>query len=298
LVHPLSSLLHRPFLGVALCAGLCLVSSCGDDDPAKPEDDGILEVPGEFATLEAALAIAPNESTIRVGADSVDVDSVIVFAEGRDSITIQGRVGQSGTRPVLNFDVAGFAAIEVEPGATRIAIVGLTLQGTFNVGVILNGDGGRVEDCRIEDARVDGISTAAMADGVEIRENILARAARFAIHCVHGSSPLVVANTIVDTGDCGIYTASASAPTCERNLIARSANYGIACFSTGHVLDCNNITDSVTSDYSPICNPGANDFYEDPLFCKGTEFSLQSDSPCLGVMGCELVGAVGAGCGP
>ena len=85
----------------------------------------------------------------------------------------------------------------------------------------------------------------------------------------------------------------------ERNIIANSIGDGIYYECGSLTMQCNDCWGSTGSDYSGT-SPGAGDFSEDPLFCDpdNSNFTLQTDSPCVDGYGCGQIGAYGVGCGP
>lgn len=268
--------------------------ACSEDDPAAPpeaENPGIL-VPGDAESIEEALTLAEPGDVIVLAADTLEI-SVPIEIEEIDAITLRGRVREDAPRAVLRLATAGRRGITVDTSSVGIIIEGIEMIGNFSTGVQFDSPDGILRDCRIDGARSYSISTTFPAANIRIEENLLIRPGVFGINCIRGSEPVIVANTIAFSGDCGIYTFNAS-PRCERNLVAHSVNYGIACFGVGGpVLECSNVFDSGTSNYSFLCDPAESDFFEDPLFCDEVSFMLQPDSPCL-TKACGRVGAVDA----
>ena len=102
------------------------------------------------------------------------------------------------------------------------------------------------------------------ASGGLVARNILVRSGRFGVSSIEGANPTILRNTIVDTGDCGLYTSDAD-PMLERNIITRSANYGIACFGTRMPgIGCNVIYESANADYSEDCPSAVGDILNRP----------------------------------
>lgn len=109
-------------------------------------------------------------------------------------------------------------------------------------------------------------------------------------------------------GGGGLYLNSCS-PAVSRNLIA--LNTGGATFANGihanaaaPALSCNDVWSNDGANYGGVADPtGTNgNVSVDPRFCGGPggEYALAANSPCLPASsgGCDLIGALGQGCGP
>ncbi len=283
----------RSLLVVCLIASM--IPGCGDDSSGGqgPVDDGVVNFPAEAATLQAAIDRAGEDGVVEVAAGTHVIDEEIALPAGVENVTVRG---EAGSRPTLSFTLAaGFDdAISVQgSGAT---LRNLEITGTFRIGVMILTSGVSVVDCVIRDAAWYSVSCGAPTVDATIQGNILESAGLFAVHVVNGADPLVENNTIVDAGDCGIYTAAAT-PVCRNNIIAGSANWGIACFSApppGITLECNVLYNSATGHYSPECPSAPTDLDADPMFCETESYTLLVGSPCAAAKAgaCGAIGAV------
>ncbi|MEZ4655463.1 MAG: right-handed parallel beta-helix repeat-containing protein [Candidatus Eisenbacteria bacterium] len=217
---------------LALAAALVSLSGCGSEDkPNIPPVDPEIDVPGEVATIEEAIAIAHSGDTIRIAPGLYEIAESLDLSAS-SGVTMVGRSENDGERPLLRFTMTVNAGISV-PGETRdVVLRGLALTGNFTHGIKASGTNTVVEDCRI-DGGAYGISIESNADGIQIRNNLLAHTNRFGIRCVGQSHPDLLGNSVVGSQDCGIYTSDAN-PRCERNLVYAATNYGVACFWQHH----------------------------------------------------------------
>lgn len=280
----------RRLPGFSACIPLLalVLAACGDDDQKAAEDD-VIDLPGDVATLEEALAAAAEGGRIQIHADTLDIMMPIVIRD-LPGITLLGREGESGPRPVLRASLPGRSVLEVEVSAPRTTIRGIEIIGSFLSGVRVRADEVSLFDCRIEDGSYS-VYCSDGAIGGRIEGNLLLRPRRFGVFCADGAMPLIANNTIFESLDCGIYT-DAAGPRCERNLIVASVNWGVACFDEPEpVLSCNGIFGG-QGPYQG-CTAGPDDRRDDPQFCDPVTFALPPESPYL--MGvCGVVGAVGA----
>jgi hypothetical protein len=119
------------------------------------------------------------------------------------------------------------------------------------------------------------------------------------------SMAIIENNTIV-----GNVTANASASVAldlssgsfERNIVANATGVGLECTGGGVTIRCNDIWNSQNADYQE-CATSPSDFSADPQFCNlaDLDFRLHESSPCAPAhspAGCDLIGALGVGCGP
>ena len=283
-------------LGVTLMLALALGFSCGDDDSPTDPGDQAIRVPGDFATIGEAIAAAKAGDTIELTADMYSFDKAIVIA-GKTDLVIRGGT-DSGTRPMLQF-ATGIStdAFSIESTCMNITIEGIEIAATpgltYRHGITIRGNGTEVRDCWIEDARNHSIYMPSAVTEVLIERNYLIRSGVFGVSCERGADAVVLRNTIVDTGDCGLYSFE-SAPMFMRNIIVRSAQWGIAVFGTTlPTITCNTLFESMRADYSPLAPAAVNDIQADPVFCEETTFSLLHTSPCTAEnsMTCGVIGA-------
>jgi hypothetical protein len=266
--------------------------ACSDDDPDPARTYAF---PGDGETLADVVALARDGDTVRIGAGNHAVsDAVTVSA----SITIVGRnaAGADEARPTLTFEMSDRSGLEVR--SNGVVVRGLRINGAYRDGVSFLGTVGRVVDCELRGAGRDAIVFAGPAAGGEVEENLIVAAARFGVSSSNGADPIISRNTIVATGDCGLYT-SDSAPDCERNIIVDSANFGIACFGeTLPDIGCNVLFNNATADYSGGCPASTGDILADPMFCDPDTFTLDPRSPAADGIDCGWIGAVPETCGP
>ena len=290
--------IHQPRSVTAIALGLALLLgfACGDDDSPTNPGDGPIRVPGDYATIGEAITAAKAGDVIALTADEYSLDASILVKAKADLI-VRGET-DSGARPVLSFSLdANTDAIAIESDCVNVTIEGITIVPAMNEefrhGIVIRGDGTEVRDCRIEDARTNSIHLPGSVADVLIERNYLIRSGLFGVACNAGADPIVLRNTIVDTGDCGLYSFD-SDPMMMRNIIVRSANWGIACFGPSlPTISCNALYENVTADYSPMTPAAMNDILMDPGFCEENSFSLLHTSPCTAEnsVTCDVIGA-------
>ena len=189
--------------------GSCIAISCEDtdfngvpDECEGFEDATVLDVPGEYATIQAAIADATTGDTVRVGPGvwTGSGDAVIDFqgklitvesVEGAETTILDG----SGLRRVVNFSdgetaeavLVGFTirnGIAADGGGVRCAAADPTIMNcviTENVAMNPGGEGGRgggvyldhasptFTDCDITQNHATGFGTRAMGGGLYSR---------------------------------------------------------------------------------------------------------------------------------
>lgn len=283
-------------LGIMLMLLLGLGFSCSDND--SPVDPGKqpIRVPGDFATIEEAIVAAKAGDTIELTAAMYSFEKSVVIAAKTDLI-IRGAAG-SGTRPVLQFATGiNTDAILIDSDCMNVRIEGIEIEPapgmTYRHGITIRGAGTEVRNCWIEDARTNSIYMPSGVEEVLIERNYLIRSGLFGVSCNVGGDAVILRNTIVDTGDCGLYSFD-SAPMMIRNIIVRSANWGIAVFGTTlPTITCNTLYQNMTADYSPLAPAAIDDIQADPVFCTEATFSLLHTSPCTAEnsMTCGAIGA-------
>ncbi|CAN5829208.1 hypothetical protein BH24ACT3_BH24ACT3_19680 [soil metagenome] len=130
---------RRRWIGLALAAAL-LVGACSDDGEAggdvapaggEAAEDGLLEVPGEFETIQAAVDAASSGDLVLISpgtyteAVSVAVDEIVIRGLDRDETILEGDFElESGIRVV---------------GADGVAIENITAQNYNNNGFLWTG---------------------------------------------------------------------------------------------------------------------------------------------------------------
>ena len=264
---------------------------CGDDDsgPMVPEDH-LIEFPGDAATLQEAINLASEGDTVRVLAGTHVVDAPIVVASTKSGITIEGEHASTFRHgeTILDFQLVANLQDGITVRAQNVKIHEIEIRGSLHNGVVFdsspgfNAAGGTIEECAIRGVLSYAISCTGVFSDTRIERNLIVSPGVFGVACEGGAHPEIERNTIVGAGDCGIYSNGAS-PTCARNIVAKSENWGIACFNSPlPSLSCNVLWQNATADYSPDCVPGSTDIVGlDPGFCDETAFHLMLDSPCL-----------------
>ena len=248
-----------------------------------------IHVPGDYATIQAAIHAAADEDTILV--DPGTYGGGIRF-RGRN-VRLLSTAGPLTT--ILDNEGSPWSIVSFDSTEGRGAVLsGFTLRGgeLHRAGVIHCGPQASptIENNVITANTIWYEGGGVLCDG-------------------GGSgSPLLQNNTIAfnrmlaDTlgqfvGG-GIYCRD-SAAEISYNIIAFTGNaHGI--YSNGAaspVLWCDCVWANELGPYFG-CNPGAGDLAVDPLFCDGdgNDLRLCADSPCLEGSGCGRMGALGQGC--
>jgi hypothetical protein len=281
----------------AALAGLLALAGCGDDATGPRT----IAFPGDYPTLQEAVDAARPGDTVQIAAGTHAIGTTLVVS-GSD-VKLAGApasgLHDGGPAAVLEFTLADAATdpnvhtILVE--GTGVTIENLEIRGLFRYGVTFAQSGGALRGCWIEDAlRFSVYCPNALSDPT-IEGNLLIRPDYFGVACYDGAVPLVERNTIVEAGDCGIFS-SASSPDCRRNIVWGAANLGIACFQSPlPVLSCNDVFGSRNGNWAG-CAQGATDISEDPLFCGDGSYRLRPESPCAPSGSCGGIGALGV-CG-
>jgi hypothetical protein len=160
-----------------------------------------------------------------------------------------------------------------------------------------------VENCRLEGGESH---LFAGGDGLRVRiTGSFLRDATLAALEAAGTSELEVTGcTLHRPGTAGVMLAGDGTHTVRRTIVNRAGTVGILCVSGAALSDssgCNDVFGSGQAGYSG-CAPSPGDLSADPLFCdpEAGNFSLSTASPCLpdSLRGCDLIGALGPGCGP
>lgn len=291
----------RPALpALAGLAAAFALAGCGADSVA-PEDDNLVQVPGEAATIQEAIDQAKLGDHIVIADGEYTLDAPVVVPTGKPGLILRG---EDGTRPRLVFTVSPDSADAIIVLAPNVSVRSLEIRGTFRVGILYLPGGsegtGDVSDCIVRHAGWYAVEAGSGAADITIQRNILVDSGIFGVICANGAAPLIQNNTIVRSGDCGIYV-DMSYPTCLRNIIVESVTFGIACFGpVPPTINCNVIFTSGVSDYSVECVPGADDQSTDPMFCDPATFTLLPGSPCApaNAGACQGIGAVTTVCAP
>ena len=88
---------YLPLLA-ATVTGILLVAGCDDDGPSALLREQLIRVPGDFATIQAAVNAAKPNDTIEIAAGTYPERIVI----NKSDLTLMGLEGSSGARPILD----------------------------------------------------------------------------------------------------------------------------------------------------------------------------------------------------
>jgi hypothetical protein len=297
--HPLP---RRPSALSALAAATAALAlgGCGAESVA-PQDDHLIQVPAEAATIQDAIDQAGLGDQIVVADGDYTFDAPVVVPTGKPGLVLRGA---DGTRPRLVFAVNADSVDAIIVLASNVSVRSFDISGTFRVGILYLPGGsegtGDVSDCIVRGARWYAVEAGSGAADITIQRNVLVDSGIFGVIVANDAAPLVQNNTIVRSGDCAIYVDTAY-PTCVRNVLVESVTFGIACFGPiPPTLGCNVLFDNGVSDYSVECIPGPDDRSVDPMFCDPAAFTLMPDSPCApaNAGSCQGIGAVTTVCTP
>lgn len=278
---------------------LCLISACGDGGTKPPttreprtivvpdemdlEEAGLEAVPGDTLLLRAFSPLPPLTQTVSFRADQTPLvirgDKSLPLVTGADSFALlHFDSPRSGTTISALTFAGGAPAIDVA-GAGAILILGCVFTG------------GTVQ------VHAEGAGVTVRAEG-----NLLEDAASFAVDIAGRTHLIAQQNTILRAGDCGVRLTGDSDALLTANIVAGSANFGIACVQGALLLDgsgCNDVFESVSGPYLG-CTASETDFDRDPEFCNAYRgiYTLFDTSPCAAANsgGCGRIGARDVGC--
>jgi predicted outer membrane repeat protein len=308
--------------------------SLAGTSPDIPCVGGLHTVPGDFATIGAALAAASACDTILVAPGTYTEPTLVVD----EAVVLKG----DGGAGAVILDPFFTRAMTITADAT---IEGLTFTDGFVSGGFPGGYGGAVfiqgaapviKDCVFDANRATGGGGAIFATlgSPRIANNVFRNnhcnavggAIAFdtvtqglitgnlfhdndadngaAIRTVNSSATIqlnTIAENVADVNGGGVYVAfptSGSGIALTGNIVATNgavSGGGIFCESSVTVnLDCNDVWSNGT-DYVG-CSAGPNDFSLDPLFCDPAEadYGIPPESPCAPANSPAECGRVGA----
>ncbi len=241
----------------------------------------VLNVPGEYATIEAAIAAADHGDTVLVapgtyneGSLEIDKDIVLMSEAGPESTVVDaaGLFAAPGAH----------AAVLSLTGVTNACrVLGLTFEGaespTAGGGIVITNASPGIIGCVVAN------NSAASGAGIMAK----------------GSSPFILNCTVVDnSGLAGIYFDAASSGFVSKCIVTGTAGGpGIYCGSASTSVDCCDVDGNVGVITGGT--DGGGNFSEDPMYCDRSDgnYLLQDISPCISGYGCGRIGALDAGCG-
>jgi hypothetical protein len=290
---------------VALVAAGIFLSSCGDDDPARPpREPGVVNV----STAEE-LADALNEA---VAGDTIEIDpgfsnpqfpmpSGFTFEADQSPIVLRSSP-RALFRPEIVFPhTADGLTFRGHQGSR---ILNLSLRGGRST-IVLENAAVNIDSLVITDPALDGVEASGGASTGRVRGCLIefiptgmgGRGGRFGVSTTAGTRLTIENNTIVEAGDCGLYVGAND--VIRRNNIVRAHNFGMFFdgASTAPEVTCNNAFASTNANYQTTNNigvPGDANYSLNPLFCPNG-YRLQEFSPLAPARAgiCVLIGAFG-----
>lgn len=268
--------------------GVCLFA-CSDDDP-PPRTPTTWTIPTEISLEEVAdQASAGDTLIILSGFPILPVTKTLVFSNAQTPLVI---MGDKFPPPVIStLDSITVMRFDSPRVGTRIMDVGFS--GGANSIEVSGGGGMLIETCNFfrstVQVRVNGSNLSVTVQGCLMRN-----AGLFSVVTENRASAVITNTTIDFAGDCGILLTQNTSAEVRNCIISNSARFGIACNdnATLSMSDCNDVYNSGDLPYSG-CTDGARSFDQDPLFCGGSDFSIDSASPCApdNWNDCALIGA-------
>lgn len=282
-----------PFAALLLCA-------CETPDTAAPLPLGelrqaqVLEVPGRFATLQAAVQAAQPGDVIRVGPGDFGADVSIAVRD----LTIEGPGPEHASlRRSLNIQAPGFTIRDIALRADGVPF-GLHLNGR---GATVTARNIVVEGYRfgilVTDAALDveGAVVIANQTGVYLTDargrfanSTVVNNTRGGIVTRSGAQVTIEHNTVVGNAFAGTGEAAGGVALgpggveVVRNNIIVGNNDGLNCSGCSATVRRNDVWGNVT-DYAGNVRRGQDDLSVDPRFVNPAErnFRLRAGSPCI-----------------
>ncbi|MBD3347670.1 MAG: hypothetical protein GF400_00560 [Candidatus Eisenbacteria bacterium] len=300
--------------------GVLIGARGASDCPCPPVTGRTLRVPGEYATIEDALAEAVARDTVLVSAGTyperrlrIPWGVALVGIAGPDSTVIDGGGNGSGTGVIMGYDA------ERADGLPPARLEGLTVTGFAASGIKVRNCSPVIRDCvvsrndcwsgaglrcerrgspHVSDVRFienttpgEGYGGAVVChagsspvfEGVVFWRNYAKRGG--AVHCMEGSEVLMtdctVAGSIAQQG--ALFLAEGSSLVLRNSVVAFTD--GTRAFSGHESADASIEHCVVYANSGGDSLPGehSENIFEDPLFCSLSEGLLtpRLDSPCL-----------------
>lgn len=249
----------------------------------------------------AVLASSPGD-TILVSPGTYGPELGVVI---QHPLTIIGIGGSEMNEIGICYDLcAGFLfRIDVQD----VVIEGLTLTTSdfepfpgLAIAVYVWGGEAVIRDCVFRDLRI-GVNV--FWGTVELRSCLFYgedRGNRIGVRMEAGSGE-IVNNTFASSAN-GVFLSEGASPLIARNIFAFNEEIGVRCSSgSAPTFECNDAWNNSAGNYVGCADPTGTDgnISVDPLLCSltGSDFGLQSGSPCLpenSPPGCGLIGAFGS----
>ena len=298
-----------------------LVAGCASpEDVATQLPDGIdirqaaatIAVPGDYATLGAALAAAAPQDVVNVAAGTYFEDitvpgGVIVQGAGIDQTVIVGEVTVlSGEAGLVSLNVVGPGAsattigLYVGPGA-GVEIVSARFSNWWtaiqlDTGATPSGGAPSVNRVTLQN---NGYGVVVQSGDASITNNYFAYNARSGAYAYDNASMQVINNTSFGNsfgGNTNDRDAAISlglgGSSMVRNNVVTSSLFGIQCDSCTAVMDYNNIWGNTTN-YAGDASAHSTDLNVDPIFTglATGNLRLQDTSPMIDAGSSDLAPA-------
>ncbi len=280
---------------------LCLLAACDDGgtNPPVTREPRTIIVPDEMDLEEAGReAVAGDTLLLRIFFPIPPLTQTVSFRSSQTPLVIRG----DKSLPLVT-GVDSFALLRFDGPKSGTRIEAITFAGGAPA-IEVTGAG----EILIEGCRFTGGTAQVHAEGsglnVRVVGSMLEDAASFGIDIAGRTHLIARQNTVLRAGDCGMRVTGNSDALITANIVAGSANFGIACVEGGMLLEgsgCNDVFESVSGPYTGCAAP-ATDFSLNPEFCDARRgvYTLVSTSPCAAANsgGCGRVGARDVGCEP
>ena len=267
-----------------------ILSACSDDDP-PPRAPMVWLIPDEASLQEAADGAAPGDTLLLGSVFGIPpVTKTVTFSNTQTPLIIMSNdkgatISTCDSITVMRFDSPNFG--------TKIINVGFS--GGINAIEVFGGGGLLIERCDFTGSAVQVLVNGTNLT-VTVRECLMQNAGFFSV-LTENRAFIAVTNTTIDSaGDCGILLTQNTIAEIRNCIISNSERFGISCNDNAvlsPLSDCNDVYNSGALPYSG-CTDGAKSFDQDPLFCGGSDFSIDSASPCAPANSndCGLIGAL------
>lgn len=313
--------MNRPALSpLAAALAAALIAGCANPDvaPQLPDDIDIrqaaatIAVPGDYATLGAALAAAASQDVVSVAAGTYFEDitvpgGVIVQGAGIDQTFIVGEVTvSSGEAGLVSLNVVGPGAsattigLFVAPNA-GVEIVSARFSNWWTAIHLDTGatPAGGIPSINRVTLQNNGYGVVVESGDASITNNYFAYNARSGAYAYDNASMQVINNTSFGNSfggntndrDAAISLGFGGA-SMVRNNVVTSSLFGVQCDSCTAVMDYNNIWGNTTN-YAGDASAASTDLNVDPIFTglATGNLRLQETSPMIDAGSSDLAPA-------